>query len=792
MTLLAPVTEALAQMSSPGTFATRRVLDAEDLPVSVRGIGPIALPVDTATARRLAGLARPARFGRGTETLLDRRVRDTWEIGKRQLSIDAARWRRTLEPQLARIAQDLGLPEGSRVRAELHNLLLYGPGQFFAPHQDSEKADGMFGSLVVLLPSDARGGSLVIEHHDERVTYRGSADRTTLIAFYADCRHEVRPVTSGYRVALTLNLFLDRAAAVAAPRGPSVDTLTERVRAYFATERPPRWGHGPSRGTPERLVYLLDHQYTPKGLAWTHLKNGDARRAAVLREVAERLDCEIVLALADIHESWSCEDEDFGRWHRRGRRYGWEHFRRDEGEEDDEDEDRADHTPRVADTPALIELCDSSIELHHWLAPSGKQVRRISDAVDDDEVCYTKATVDLEPFKSEHEGYTGNAGNTVDRWYHRAAVMLWPRARTFAIRAKASPSWAIGEIAKGITRGATDDARRLTEQVRPFWKQAAGADGTPSFADRTLGVAAGLADRELAATLLEPLSLAALTATTAKRWRALLDRYGVDWCWSVIQRWIGPQNRYAAPPSWPAGLSELGRALADAAPGQELTRRLVRARWTDLARTLDALVADAPTAAALRGLRLYARDIVDVLTGAAITGDDEVHETIVTRLTAERDYPVEAAIEVLRVAGSPGRSARAPRPSVARLRDDVIGELDRRLSAPARAADDWSITTPVRCGCALCKELTRFLAARDRRQLDWPLAQDRRAHIHQTITARELPVTHVTRRTGRPYTLVLTKTPALFTRDAAARKTWAADLAWLRSSARPARPRRSR
>lgn len=61
--------------------------------------------------------------------------------------------------------------------------------------------------------------------------------------------------------------------------------------------------------------------------------------------------------------------------------------------------------------------------------------------------------------------------------------MLWPRVRTFAIR----------------------------------------------FIDRTLGVAADLRDRELAAALPGPLPLAALTARAAKRWRALLDRYGLDW-----------------------------------------------------------------------------------------------------------------------------------------------------------------------------------------------------------------------------------------------------------------------
>jgi hypothetical protein len=101
-------------------------------------------------------------------------------------------------------------------------------------------------------------------------------------------------------------------------------------------------------------VYLLDHEYTQAGLSWQGLKNGDAPRAALLREVAERLDCEVVLALADVHETWSCED-DWGSG-----RGGWDAY-----ESEDEDDGAGDGEPR------LIELCDSDIELRHWVAPSG-------------------------------------------------------------------------------------------------------------------------------------------------------------------------------------------------------------------------------------------------------------------------------------------------------------------------------------------------------------------------------------------------------------------------------------
>lgn len=107
----------------------------------------------------------------------------------------------------------------------------------------------------------------------------------------------------------------------------------------------------------------------------------------------------------------------------------------------------------------MIELCDSSIELRHWLDPSGKRRQAISGEILDDEVCFTKPSVELDPFQTEHEGYTGNAGNTMDRWYHRAAVMLWPRARTFAIRAKRHRPHGRSVISRGPWPAARETSR---------------------------------------------------------------------------------------------------------------------------------------------------------------------------------------------------------------------------------------------------------------------------------------------------------------------------------------------
>ena len=102
---------------------------------------------------------------------------------------------------------------------------------------------------------------------------------------------------------------------------------------------------------------------------------------------------------------------------------------------------------------------------------------------------------------------------------------------------------------------------------------------------------------------------------------------------------------------------------------------------------------------------------------------------------------------------------------------------------PAREKDDWSMSAPGRCRCRLCWMLARFLGARDQVRFEWPLAKDQRAHIHQVIDAHDLPVAHVTRRSGRPFTLVLTKAKALFEREVIERYVWRRDLDWMTETA---------
>jgi len=172
--------------------------------------------------------------------------------------------------------------------------------------------------------------------------------------------------------------------------------------------------------------------------------------------------------------------------------------------------------------------------------------------------------------------------------------------------------------------------------------------------------------------------------------------------------------------------------------------------------------------------------VAAILTAAAVSEATDLRDEIVDFLDRDNDDLLPCMIAVLR--------AGAPRPESKRASglDTIARQCATRLAArvarPVRAADDWSITPPTGCGCEFCATLATFLRDPARLSDDWPLAEPGRRHVHQRIDTAELPVRHQTRREGRPYTLILTKTDALFIRERQQRERDAVDLAWLNTN----------
>jgi predicted 2-oxoglutarate/Fe(II)-dependent dioxygenase YbiX len=759
--------ELLEGKAVPGASSVRLRAEPDDLHLEVEGVGRVLFPVSPEQARQLCQLGRRASFGRGTETLTDPQVRDTWEIPRSLVRIE---WSDTFKSMLDQVRDALGLPAGCELAADFHSMLVYEPGQFFVAHQDSEKDDAMVATLVVTLPAAYTGGSLVVEHGGETTTYRGSKVALTLVAFYADRRHEVRPVKSGHRITLTYNLLLrgDTSGLIAVD-GETVSELARCLGEHFSipVTKPYR---DVEADPPSRLVYLLDHEYTARGLSWYRLKGSDAHRASLLRAAADRSGCETVLALTDIQETWSAVEPE--------PRYGYRH--RDEHLDDEDESGEAD-----PDAYELEELIDSSIRLSHWAGPAGAGLEEVSLIVDAAEVCATTPSADLRPYASEYEGYMGNYGNTMDRWYRRAALVVWPHDRAFRNRAEASPAWALDDLDARVRAADLAGARAATATLAPLWDTAAArAERQPELLGKALQVARALDDAELAQLLLHPFRIESLNPTHMAPLARLAGHYGAQWMDKSLRTWFGhgePWAPAAGPdrPGWLASVPRLCQALqANGDAGTPTGRSLLELSWGWLGETIRQGIAIRPPSYRDTRLGDLGQPLAAVLTAAAVTDATALRNEVVEFVRQQDDTVVACLMPALRTAGTLPVDSRKSG-GFDDLAADCAARLRARLANPPRPDDDWSIDLPDGCACELCGTLGGFVRDRARRTFEWPLAKERRRHIHSRIDTAELPVRHETRRTGRPYTLVLTKSRDLFTREKRARQRDEADLEWL-------------
>lgn len=764
----------MRNLRSGGSFATRRTAPVHDLAIEVTGVGALELPVTAAAARQLRLVARPAKYGYGERTILDRTVRDTWEVPRSRVRIDKRRWNRTLRPMLAAIRDDLGLPAESSLDAQLHSMLLYEPGQFFAAHQDSEKDDQMIGTLLVLLPSRSTGGDLVVTHRGASVRYKGSTSSLTFVAFYGDTRHEVLPIETGNRVVLTSNLTLNGDTTPGVTDVSVAATAADLLDQHFARRPSPRWsGDRQALDPPDRLVVLLDHQYTERGLRWSHLKGDDAARAQVLRAAADDGGCEVALAQAEIHETSECYEDDPRSWRRRG----WSDW--DDDETDDEVGDGSERRLDVGD------ILESIVEI----VPAAGETLRFDRAVSDTELSEVTPTAELLPYDSEYTGYMGNWGNTMDRWYRRAAIVLWPRTRAFAIRAKGDPSGALAHL---LARTATDETSRRarrddTMALLRFWPDAV-RRGDQQDISGALQLAWDLGDEETATSLLEPFALEALSPPDAPVLVALTEQHGLEWFDRRLAAWLdqrrSPFVRSQPAPSrtvWVEHLPELsaGARSAERVPaalGTEIARRLLDrvSEWLiDATRQATLVATPSRRQSALAELAL---PTLAALRSAGIIGDLRPRDRVIEALRDADRRIVPMLVDV--VAASAGLTTdELEIAGVGTIAQHCRQMLEAELAEPPRPPDDWSITEfePGGC-CPDCTTLDAFLTDPAAQQTTWPLAKPRRQHIHHRIDDAELSVTHRTVRQGSPHKLILTKTTELHRRDAERRRTATASL----------------
>ena len=120
--------------------------EAKDLPtmpgLSIKGYGQVALPLTEANAKDLIKLCKQAPYGRNRETLVDKEVRDTYQLDPASVKIENPTWNKQLKELTKHVAKELLGCANANVTAKLYKMLIYEKGGHFKKHRDTEKEKG--------------------------------------------------------------------------------------------------------------------------------------------------------------------------------------------------------------------------------------------------------------------------------------------------------------------------------------------------------------------------------------------------------------------------------------------------------------------------------------------------------------------------------------------------------------------------------------------------------------------------------------------------------------------------
>lgn len=475
--------------------------DAPNPALKLSDLGIVGLPLSTREAEAVKSRSRQAPFGMGERTVVDRTVRDTWEMDASLVSFANPKWDQFVSQIVSEVCQTLGVNvAASRPRAELYKLLLYETGSHFLPHVDTEKADGMFATIVIVLPSHFTGGAAHLSFGDLSKVYDCSATsqlETTVLAWYTDVTHEIKPITSGYRLALSYNLIHTTKAL--RPALVRHDSLTEKLSKVLLA-----WQD--QENAPEKLLYLLDHKYSEANLRASALKGADAQRVALLDVLAKKYGFR--LGLANAHCNLRGYAEDYGPRRRRG---GWY-----SGSEDS-DEDNVD----------FAEVEEREMTIEHFVDLDGGLIAQKLEFDEETETIPVDLADSVESGPhdgQDYEGYMGNGAGSLSRWYRRTVLVIWPTKNNYTVLYDGQTGFkhAVEDLYEEHTPEAE---RRLVEFVlahRAYGpREAAGAVCISAL----VAGDAGLWQRAIALCAAEG---AGTTVIDAEVWQEALEKWGWD------------------------------------------------------------------------------------------------------------------------------------------------------------------------------------------------------------------------------------------------------------------------
>ena len=733
----------IESVDRPGDYCVHDRLMTLMPKLEVGNSGILSFPIPPEQIRSLIAEAEPAPYGKGEETILDASVRDCWQVASDKVRLGKS-WKKILNGIVRSAASGLGCPEKA-TSAELYKLLIYEKGGFFKPHRDTEKTDGMVATLVIALPTAGAGGDLAVRHQGNETVIDMCANEPSELAFaafYADCEHEVFPVTEGHRICLVYNLILKGNKSLMAPN-------FDETESAIATELTAR---SQDPDGPNRFVWVMDHDYSEAGLSFDTLKNIDAAVGRVLAAVAHRSNFELFAAILRYEDSGPAISDygGYGYWDQ-------EAFECDDFE--------------------IVEVSSYDCWLEGWVRPDNKEIDLGKLNLEPQELMPEGRMKDEEPDSSRLTEATGNAGASFDRSYSRAAFILWPKKECLKAFKGTNPELILNILS--LAREQTDSPvqiKDLASQLMDIWPNPSEyweyTRDWPKHTNSALSQLCEMEGAEVISSFLDRMVLPHYTKhfnqgitkaakkLGAERVRDILNELILTkFQWEpegIIELTSRLLKRYEKPADgpWPEALQEAVTAVCDALPtlGNQPEDQEETGTWSQNPKRVTSLSADALKLFFFLGwhfgLAGKLNQAVKFIIGSPnLISPDRVIPQFLNALWLERrdDAKCSDAFDVLW-----------------RHSSDYL--LSRSATYP-ESPPDWKLPTDqLSSECPQYKKIKEFCADPQAQVLRLAIAQSVRFRVMSEVEKSKIDMRFETEEKGRPYKLVCTKTRASYER----------------------------
>ncbi|KII89376.1 hypothetical protein PLICRDRAFT_41022 [Plicaturopsis crispa FD-325 SS-3] len=258
---------------------------APDPEIHIAGKGRVMLPLDASFAEKLITRVSMEKFW-SLQTKYSNQGLTHWEAGADEVTFGNAAWAEYVHGVARTVSAALGIAQSvSTPKCVFRKLIVQKEGSRYpVPKVPKEPGpENTFAKIVIALPSRYTGGRLEVSQPSSSPQILdmgpGSQSAASLLSWHVDSAPTMKPVTSGYRLALVYDLRHTH---------PCPYDSIHAVRALYGVLQ--RWGaseYAEEADEVKMVAYMLKHNYSSANSV-RRMEPADARKVQLAKAVCAK------------------------------------------------------------------------------------------------------------------------------------------------------------------------------------------------------------------------------------------------------------------------------------------------------------------------------------------------------------------------------------------------------------------------------------------------------------------------------------------------------------------------